>query len=184
MSYASHAIALTLGALSVCCLFAPQTSPSEGGQFQVEALMAGDCRPDIGPGGILKIYPAVAGEGSQSVSFMKIPDRDGKGKVIFGWPDGSTELDLLKKYTLVVRFKDGKADLMLDGKVVKTFSIPLATLPFGLEPNGDRVLLVDNEAGGVKDRHSKEVFKYASLLHVFIEAEGKTSVATVSFTEQ
>jgi hypothetical protein len=133
---------------------------------------------------VLKIYPGTAGSGTQSVKIMKIPNHEGAGAVTLGWAGGSQSLELKKEYELKVMFKKGMAQLTVDGKTSPEFKVTVATLPFDLvdlKKEGQRVLLVDNDAGSVNGRQSDKVFLKGSLLLVFGDTgSGDTYVASLS----
>lgn len=187
MSNIPLAVAIVLGALPACMAVSAedtQSQPPPGGVQYIRT--AGNCRPDIGPAGVLKIYPGPTEAAAQSVRIMKIPDHKGAGAVTLGWAGSSQTLKFMKDYTLKVRFKDGAADLTVDGKTT-TIKVPVAILPFDLVEigkEGQRVLLVDNDAGAVNGRQSDKIFFKASLLLVFGDTgSGDTYVATLSIAE-
>lgn len=174
MSHASLALALVLGSLPVCFLLgAPSSPPPPAPVVQGEPNI-GDCRPDIGPGGLIKIGPQPLMGNVQDVVILKTPLPSGAKIYLANGTAGAELLDWTK-YTLSVDFgqtppaavlRDPAGAIVLQG-------LPSIRVHSRLDAgaNAQRVLLTQNSA-------DMNVLDRAGLLQVFGRVPGTTDGST------
>ena len=112
MSHASLALAVALGSLPVCLVLRapvqpPFTIPAPYGEPNL-----GDCRPDIGPGGIIQVHPLTANPNLYKATMVTTPLPTGEF-VYVGNGAAKVKLTSWQPYTLEIDYTASPAKTRL-----------------------------------------------------------------------
>ena len=103
MSHASLALAVALGSLPVCLVLRAPVQPPFAIPAQYGEPNLGDCRPDIGPGGIIQVHPLTASPNVYKAMMVTTPLANGEF-VYVGNGAAKVKLTAWQAYTLEIDY--------------------------------------------------------------------------------
>lgn len=93
MSHASLALAVALGSLPVCLMLRAPAQPPLALAAQYGEPNQGNCRPDIGPGGIIQVFPTVPSPSPTLYQAMLVTTPMRNGELLYVG-NGATKVQL------------------------------------------------------------------------------------------